>query len=120
MKLSRILVCYKTVSMSPSPRRGKVRPTVPRAIADIVCNKSRRRCCLCFAYHFKNEPETFGQIAHLDRNRANNDELNLAYLCIPHHSAYDSNTSQHRNFSIGEVKQARSELYGYVEKMVLS
>ena len=52
-----------------------------------------------------------GQIAHLDRDKANAALDNLAFLCFEHHDRYDSRTSQSKNFSIAEVKAYREELY---------
>jgi len=55
--------------------------------------------------------EKQGQIAHLDQNPANSSEDNLAFLCLTHHSLYDSQTNQHKNFTLGEVRASRAELY---------
>jgi hypothetical protein len=55
--------------------------------------------------------EKHGQIAHLDQDPANSAEDNLAFLCIEHHSLYDSKTSQHKNYTNQEVKKARTALY---------
>jgi hypothetical protein len=54
--------------------------------------------------------EKHGQIAHLDDDRANYAKDNLAFLCMEHHSLYDSETSQHKNYTIQEVKRARTML----------
>ena len=56
-----------------------------------------------------------GQIAHLNHNAGNGAEDNLAWLCLDHHTEYDSTTRQHRNFTIGEIKKARSDLHAIVE-----
>jgi hypothetical protein len=32
-------------------------------------------------------------------------------MCLDHHSLYDSKTKQHKNYTIHEVKDARSRLY---------
>jgi hypothetical protein len=42
---------------------------------------------------------------------ANREEDNLAYLCLKHHSLYDSKTSQHKNYTEDEVRTWRNELY---------
>ncbi len=55
--------------------------------------------------------EKRGQIAHLDHNPANFVEANLAWLCLEHHSEFDSRTSQHKNYTVAEVKKARDDLY---------
>jgi hypothetical protein len=93
------------------PPRKPILPEVQRA----VLTKSRRRCALCF--HLEQDIGLKkGQVAHLDRRRSNNDEDNLAWLCLDHHSEYDSTTSQHKNYTIDEVKQARQALYGWVKR----
>jgi hypothetical protein len=91
------------------------RRKIPADVEARVLLKCARRCCLCFALDgdFR---EKEGQIAHLDHNRANNAESNLAFLCLKHHSLYDSTTSQHKNYTTEEVKQARAKLHAEVEK----
>ena len=75
--------------------------------------KSARRCALCF--HLNGDlAEKLGQVAHLDCDRANSVEDNLAYMCLDHHSVYDSTTSQHKTYTIHEVKSARANLYKLV------
>ena len=54
--------------------------------------------------------EKEGQIAHLDHNPSNSNEANLAFLCLAHHSIYDSKTSQHKNYTLLEVKRAKEKL----------
>jgi hypothetical protein len=78
-----------------------------------VLAKSARRCTLCF--HLKGDlTEKLGQIAHLDDNPSNRAEDNLAWMCLEHHSLYDSKTKQHKNYTIHEVKATRSKLYELV------
>jgi len=74
-----------------------------------VLTQSARRCCLCF-YIDQDLSEKEGQIAHLDQDPANGSEDNLAFLCLKHHSRYDSKTSQHKNYTIHEVKAHRAAL----------
>lgn len=76
---------------------------------------SRRRCCLCFGLNRDTSLKS-GQIAHLDRNNANNFETNLAFLCFDHHDEYDSISSQRKNLTLGEIKQFRSELYQTINR----
>jgi hypothetical protein len=59
--------------------------------------------------------EKRGQIGHLDGNPANVAEDNLVWFCLDHHSIYDSRTSQHKNYTIAEVKSARTRLYKAIE-----
>jgi hypothetical protein len=54
------------------------------AVEARVLTSCARRCCLCF--HLKRDfSEKEGQIAHLDRDKTNGAEDNLAFLCLPHH-----------------------------------
>jgi hypothetical protein len=89
------------------------RPTPPSTEL-LVLDNSRRRCALC--YKLKGDlTEKRGQIAHLDQNPANYAEGNLACLCLEHHSEYDSRTSQHKNYTIAEVKKARDDLHAAIQ-----
>jgi len=97
------------------PAKQSPRRRAPRDIEERVLTQCRRRCALCFHLH-RDTTEKKGQIAHLDRRRTNNDEDNLAFLCLPHHSEYDSKTSQHKNYTIGEVKRARSGLFRWISR----
>ena len=79
-------------------------------------DNSRRRCALC--YKLKGDlTEKKGQIAHLDQNPANYAEGNLAWLCLEHHSEYDSRTSQHKNYTMPEVKKARDDLHAAIRAL---
>jgi hypothetical protein len=91
------------------------RKHTPSEIETAVLLKSARRCTLCF--HLRQDlTEKNGQIAHLDQDPSNFAEDNLAFMCLEHHSIYDSKTSQHKNFTLAEVKEARSRLYAEIEK----
>ncbi|MFN7925598.1 MAG: hypothetical protein U0Q16_36195 [Bryobacteraceae bacterium] len=93
-----------------SPRRKHIAKHVETS----VLAKSARRCALCV--HLKGDlAEKKGQVAHLDRNRVNAKEDNLAWLCLEHHSEFDSSTSQHKGYTIEEVKFWRSRLYDLIE-----
>jgi hypothetical protein len=90
------------------PRGRPVKDTETAVLA-----KSARRCALCF--HITGDlAEKIGQIAHLDSDPSNSVEHNLAWMCLPHHSLFDSKTSQHKNYTISEVKEARDRLYALV------
>jgi hypothetical protein len=86
------------------------RKATPAITVAEVLTKSTRRCALCF-YLRGNLGEKKGQIAHLDQDPSNYAEDNLAFLCLEHHSEYDSKTSQHKNFTEKEAKIARARLY---------
>lgn len=94
------------------PRSSRKR--TPTEIELAVLDRSRRRCTLCFHLH-SDTREKHGQIAHLDKNSSNFAEDNLAFMCLEHHSLYDSKTSQHKNYTISEVKTSRERLYGLLE-----
>ena len=91
------------------------RKPLPKAIETAILLRSRRRCCICFGLD-RDTRLAVGQIAHLDRNNANHAESNLAFLCFAHHDEYDSKSSQRKNFTIGEVKEFREELYTTINK----
>ena len=93
------------------PKRKKTPPEVETR----VLTRSSRRCALCFQLDGDRQ-EKEGQIAHLDKQRTNNVEDNLVWLCLRHHSRYDSKTSQHKNYTIHEVKEARKALYDWVKR----
>ena len=91
------------------------RKPVPAKNETAVLTKSARRCPLC--YHLNGDlTEKVGQIAHLDGDRTNGAEDNLAWMCMPHHSVYDSTTSQHKNYTLAEVKTLRTKLYETIER----
>jgi hypothetical protein len=74
-----------------------------------VLVKSRRRCALCYAFQ-NSVDQVKGQIAHINHNRSDNRECNLAFLCIPHHDEYDSKTSQSKNITQAELVHWKSKL----------
>ncbi len=86
------------------------RKSISKSVEATVLLKSRRRCCICFGLD-RDTLLKSGQIAHLDKNRDNNTESNLAFLCFHHHDEYDSISYQRKNFTIEEVKEFRKELY---------
>jgi len=86
------------------------RTSIPVDVETAVLLKSARRCALCF--HLDGDlNEKNGQIAHLDKNPSNSTEDNLAFVCLNHHTLFDSRTSQHKNYTAHEVKAARANLY---------
>ena len=91
------------------------RKPISKSTETAVLVQSRRRCAICFGLD-RDARLKSGQVAHLDKNSANNVEENLAFLCLNHHDEYDSSSSQRKNFTIGEVKRFRDELYATVNK----
>lgn len=71
---------------------------------------SRRRCCMCFGLKGDVEVKE-GQIAHLDRDRANPDPSNLAFLCQECHTQYDRKSNRVLGFTPEEVRFYRDRLF---------
>lgn len=88
------------------------RKKVTDAVQAEVLVRSRRRCCVCFGLR-RDENEKVGQIAHLDKDPANDAERNLVYLCLDHHDQFDSRTSQSKNLTKAEVEAYRNELFDH-------
>lgn len=89
--------------------RKKLKTIVERNIL-INC---KRRCALCFGLNGDVGIKT-GQIAHIDKNKNNDSENNLLFLCLFHHDMYDSITSQSKNFTRSELVHYRNALYDYL------
>ena len=94
-------------------RKKPDRKKTPSETEDFVLVSSARRCALCF-YLSSDTEEKAGQIAHLDQNPSNTAEDNLIWMCLEHHSLYDSKNRQHKNYKISEVKTYRKILYKWV------
>jgi hypothetical protein len=114
-KVSKLNKASDSAATARARRRVKApsrKPTTSLTEAAVL-GKAARRCVLCFALD-GNLDEQHGQIAHLDRDRSNSAEGNLAFMCLKHHSIYDSTTRQHKNYTIEEVKAARLRLHDLV------
>lgn len=96
-------------------KKKPARKPIPSNVETAVLAKSARRCALCIRLN-SDLTEKLGQIAHLDGDRTNAAEDNLAFMCLSHHSLFDSTTSQHKNYTIPEVKAARAKLYELVAR----
>lgn len=88
---------------------GLPRRSVPEATRTAIFTASRRRCCLCVFIDGDSESQR-GQIAHIDRDRTNNAESNLVFLCLRHHDEYDSKTSQSARWTPAELRKYRDLL----------
>lgn len=94
-------------------KRKKISPTVEKQ----VLIESKRRCCLC--YHLNDDLGIKkGQIAHIDHDRSNSGEINLAFMCFSHHDEYDSVNSQSKGFTSYEVKHAKKILYDALRSQI--
>jgi len=90
-----------------------VRKSIPPQVEAEVLLKSARRCALCF--HLNSDlGEKLGQIAHVNQDPSDSSEDNLVWLCLDHHTVRDSRTSQHKNYTVAEVKAARARLYSRI------
>jgi len=89
--------------------RKKVLPK----ISDAVLKKCRRRCALCYYLDFDTNIKD-GQIAHIDRDKSNNNEDNLSYLCLPHHDKYDIKPSQSKRITESELLEAKAQLEAFI------
>lgn len=93
------------------------RKYIPKDVEKRILLNSKRRCCLCF-YLDDDKSEKKGQIAHVDKNNSNNKEENLVFLCLKHHDAYDSTTSQSKNYTRKEVEEYRKKLYKFYDNEI--
>lgn len=85
------------------------RKKIPPEIENRVLVSSKRRCPICyFIDEFRGEVQ--GQIAHLNKNRDDNSLNNLAFMCLRHHSIFDSKNSQHKNYTAKEIAHYRDLL----------
>ncbi len=82
---------------------------IPQQTETKLLLNSRRRCCICFGLERDTRIKQ-GQIAHIDKNPNNNQIENLSFLCLDHHDAFDSRTSQSKGLTKAEVIEFRNEL----------
>jgi hypothetical protein len=77
--------------------------------------RSGRRCALCWGLEQDLGVKQI-QIAHIDRDRTNNNPSNLAALCLPHHDTYDTTPRQTKKLTAQELSHYRDVLYDIIEK----
>lgn len=92
----------------------KKRKSIPKDREAEILFSSRRRCALCFMYGQDKDIKR-GQIAHIDRNSANNKQNNLAFLCLPHHDEYDGKTSQSKRWTPKELIESKNKLTEFIK-----
>lgn len=87
---------------------GRVDPNAD--MKALVAQQCRRNCCMC--YGLKRQLVTVeGQLAHLDGDSSNTVVENLAYLCQPCHTQFDTKTNRVQGFTPQEVKFYQAELF---------
>lgn len=88
------------------------RKTISLNVQSNIQVNSGGRCVICYGTKTFTDPRYPNtQIAHIDKNNENNNEDNLALLCIPCHNLYDSTLRQGKNYTQETVKRWRNELY---------
>src|ERR1700730_3252665 len=96
----------------------KWRAKFSMAVNEKVLMACRRRCAFCWG--LKGDASTKkGQLAHIDRNNANDAEPNAAFLCLEHHDEYDIRPSQSRRLTVGELLRYRKLLFSHLKKSLL-
>lgn len=93
------------------------RKKIPSKVESEVLVKSARRCCLCYGLN-GDFAQKNGQIAHIDHSRSNYRLDKLVFLCLEHHEAYDSKTSQSKGIIKQEILFYRDLLYTDVAKQL--
>jgi hypothetical protein len=96
-----------------SPKKVRVKPA--RDAETQLLIDSRRRCLFCFGIR-GDFGEKKGQIAHIDGDRSNSANENLAFLCMDHHDQYDSKTSTSKSLKRNELRTYRKVLYEFIKK----
>jgi hypothetical protein len=87
----------------------KERNEIPADVAARVQFRSNRICCVC------NEPRKAIQIHHIDEDPSNNDEQNLAVLCIECHDQTQIRGGFGRKLDRHQVTLYRDNWYASVE-----
>ena len=93
-----------------------MRKAISQDIQAAVLVLSRRRCALCYGLEGDLEQKR-GQIAHVSHDSSNAALENLAFLCLTHHDAYDSRTSQSKGYTESELRHYRQKLYDHFESL---
>jgi hypothetical protein len=91
------------------------KPFLPMVQATVLV-QSRRRCALCLCLN-NDTGEKVGQLAHIDRNPENNNKENAAFLCLEHHSRYDSTSSQTKGYLPDELREYQRIVWAFVESL---
>ncbi len=82
------------------------RKSVPQLTQANILVESHRRCAMCF--HLEGDlAQKSGQLAHIDRDRSNDVEQNLVFLCLAHHDEYDAKQSQSKGWQPAELREIK-------------
>src|SRR5713101_7351889 len=92
----------KPAAKAGTGKRGK-RVKVPEDIQVEVARRCKRRCCMCFGLHRKLDVVD-GQLAHLGRDPSKVSVDDLAYLCQPCHTKYDTSNNRTLSYIAGEIR----------------
>jgi hypothetical protein len=90
------------------------RKDFPEKVKFAVVTRCRRKCALCFVLLNDGNPKD-GQLAHIDRDSANNEESNAAYLCLNHHNMYDATFPQTKSYMPDELREYQRILLASLE-----
>ncbi len=96
----------------------KFRANFSMAVTEKVLVACRRRCAFCWGLKADASIKK-GQLAHIDRNNANNVEANAAFLCFEHHDEYDIRPSQGRRLTVSELLRYRKFLFAHLKKSLI-
>jgi hypothetical protein len=88
----------------------KQRTPIPSDTSSIILFKSDRTCCIC------RDKGKEVQIHHIDENPENNDESNLAVLCLECHNQTQIRGGFGRKLDSGQIKLYRDSWYETVER----
>jgi hypothetical protein len=91
----------------------KTRVKVPQEIEAEIVRRCKRRCCMCFGLYGKDEVVD-GQLAHLGRDPSVFSVDELAYLCQPCHTKYDTTNNRTLGYKPDEVRHYRELLYKHL------
>lgn len=83
----------------PNPP-SSARMSVPEQTKFRLLYRNADRCCVCRARSV--------QIHHIDKNRDNNDEANLAVVCLTHHDAAHTQHQLSQNLTPDRIRDAKS------------
>ena len=97
------------MAKSKKKKKNSGRKKISKGKANDLATSCHRVCALCWALERDGRAKE-GQIAHIDRDNANDDPSNLCWLCLFHHNRYDTMMNQSKNFDKGELLKYRKDV----------